>query len=91
MKKELLSTAFLLITSIAFCFDWPQADVTKDSFNSYFGQNRGGILSTSIIFSEPEEVRAAEDGYIIAVLTENSDDSDFFPSTLGTAVIIRKS
>lgn len=88
MKKELLSTAFLLITSIAFCFDWPQADVTKDSFNSYFGQNRGGILSTSIIFSEPEEVRAAEDGYIIAVLTENSDDSDFFPSTLGTAVIL---
>ena len=62
MKKLLLSTALLLITSFAFSFDWPQADVTKDSFNSYFGQNRGGILSTSIIFSEPEEVRAAEDG-----------------------------
>lgn len=88
MKKLLLSTALLLITSFAFSFDWPQADVTKDSFNSYFGQNRGGILSTSIIFSEPEEVRAAEDGYIIAVLTENADDSDFFPSTLGTAVIL---
>ena len=87
--KKLTATVLITFTCIfAFCFDWPQAEVTKDSFNSYFGQNRGGILSTSIIFSEPEEVKAAEDGYIIAVLTENSDDSDFFPSTLGTAVIL---
>lgn len=88
MKKL---TAIVLITFtcfFAFCFDWPQAEVTKDSFNSYFGQNRGGILSTSIIFSEPEEVKAAENGYITAIITENSDDSDFFPSTLGTAVIL---
>lgn len=88
MKKTLLTIACLFTALNAFCFDWPQAEVTKDSFNSYFGQNRGGILSTSIIFSEPEEVKAAEDGYIIAVLTENSDESDFFPSTLGTAVIL---
>ena len=88
MKKTLLTIACLFTALTAYCFDWPQADVTKDSFNSYFGQNRGGILSTSIIFSEPEEVKAAEEGYIIAVLTENSDDSDFFPSTLGTAVIL---
>ncbi len=88
MKKTLLTIACLFTALNAFCFDWPQAEVTKDSFNSYFGQNRGGILSTSIIFSEPEEVKAAEEGYIIAVLTENSDDSDFFPSTLGTAVIL---
>lgn len=88
MKKQ-LTLFILLITSFsAFCFDWPQADVTKDSFNSYFGQNRGGILSTSIIFSEPEEIKAAENGYITAIITENNDDSDFFPSTLGTAVII---
>ena len=88
MKKTLLTIACLFTALNAFCFDWPQAEVTKDSFNSYFGQNRGGILSTSIIFSEPEEVKAAEDGYIIAVLTENSGESDFFPSTLGTAVIL---
>lgn len=88
MKKLLLTIIGLFSAFNAFCFDWPQANVTKDSFNSYFGQNRGGILSTSIIFSEPEEVKAAEDGYIVAVLTENADDSDFFPSTLGTAVIL---
>ncbi len=87
--KKLTATVLITFTCIfAFCFDWPQAEVTKDSFNSYFGQNRGGILSTSIIFSEPEEVKAAENGYITAIITENSDDSDFFPSTLGTAVIL---
>lgn len=88
MKKTLISTLLILTGLSAFCFDWPQAEVTKDSFNSYFGQNRGGTLSTSVIFSEPEEVKAAENGYITAILTENSDDSEFFPSTLGTAVIL---
>ena len=38
--------------------------------------------------SEPEEVKASETGYILAILTENNDDSDFFPSTLGSAVIL---
>ncbi len=88
MKKLITLMIITLTAFAAFCFDWPQADVTKDSFNSYFGQNRGGILSTSIIFSEPEEIKAAENGYITAIITENNDDSDFFPSTLGTAVII---
>ena len=64
MMKKLLIIAFTMFTAInAFCFDWPQAEVSKDSFNSYFGQNRGGTLSTSVIFSEPEEVKAAEDGF----------------------------
>ena len=88
MKKILLFVTLILICLTAFCFDWPQENIAKHSFNSYFGQNRGGILSTSVIFSEPEEVKAAEDGYITAILTENYDDCDFFPSTLGTAVIL---
>ena len=88
MKKTILFTSFFFACIYASCFDWPQADVSKNSFTSYFGQNRGGILSTSVIFSEPEEVKAADSGYITAILTDNSDDSDFFPSTLGTAVIL---
>ena len=88
MKKIIILSVVLLFTISLFSFDWPQANVSKNSFNSYFGQNRGGILSTSVIFSEPEEVKAAEDGYITAILTENNDDCDFFPSTLGTAVIL---
>ena len=88
MKKILLIALILFAGITVFSFDWPQADVSKKSFTSYFGQNRGGILSTSVIFSEPEEVRAAEDGYITAIITEAQDDSVFFPSTLGTAVIL---
>ena len=86
MKKTILIAVIIFSAFNAFGFDWPQAEVTKNSFNSYFGQNRGGILSTSVIFSEPEEVKAAEDGFITAILTENSDDSAFFPSTLGSEV-----
>lgn len=88
MKKLSCIAAVLWLAFTAFAFDWPQTEVTKHSISSYFGQNRGGSLSTSIIFSEPEEVKAAEDGYITAIFTEYADDSDFFPSTLGTAVIL---
>lgn len=91
MKKLYILLALIFIGFNGFCFDWPQDEVTKNSFNSYFGQNRGGLLSTSMIFSEPAEVKAAEEGYITAILTENADDSDFFPSTLGTAVILTHS
>lgn len=91
MKKNLTIILMICFSVSAFCFDWPQPEVTKNSFNSYFGQNRGGILSTSVIFSVPDQVKAAENGYITAILTENSDDSFFFPSTLGTAVIISHS
>lgn len=88
IKRILLSTISLFVISKAFSFSWPQDEVTHESFNSYFGQNRGTIISTSVVFSEPEEVKAAETGYVLTILTESTDDSDFFPSTLGTAVIL---
>ena len=88
MKKIASVLCIIFLIFAVWAFDWPQSEVSKDSFHSYFGQNRGGIISTSIIFSEPEEIKAAEEGYVLAVLTENNDDSEFFPSTLGTAVIL---
>lgn len=90
-KLILLTNIFLLslISSfIAFAFDWPQEEVTKDSYNSYFGQNISSLLSTSLTFSEPSEIKNADNGRVLAILTEQSDDSLFFPSTLGTAVLI---
>ena len=89
-KNKIFILIFVSVFTVfqAAAFDWPQDSVTKDSFTSYFGQNRGKILSTSVIFSEPAEIKASEDGYILAILTENDDDSEFFPSTLGTAVIL---
>lgn len=89
MKKiSAILSSFLIISSALFSFEWPQEDISKDSYNSYFGQNIGGLISSSLTFAEPSEIKNAEDGNILIVLTEEEDDSLFFPSTLGTSVII---
>lgn len=88
MKKLFISLLILNLSFSLFSFDWPQETVTKENIKSYFGQNRGDILSTSLVFKEPEDIKAADNGRVLIILTENKDDSDFFPSTLGTAVVL---
>ena len=75
----------------AFCFDWPQDAVSSDSFYSYFGQLRGGKISSSLIFSDCSPVKAADDGMILAVIAEHDEDMGWFESTLGNAVIMEHS
>lgn len=89
MKKIILS-ATLLFTGISalFSFEWPQDNITKDTYKSYFGQFRGDKVSTSMVFLEPSIIKSAESGNILVIMSEEKDDSDFFPSTLGTSVII---
>lgn len=89
MKKYILS--FLILFSISqslLAFDWPQDDITADSFNSFFGQNRGGEISSSVVFSTPSIVKAADDGELLVIISEQDDDTDFFPSTLGNALVL---
>lgn len=89
MKRFIISACILLISSIAFTFDWPQEKVVQsDQFYSYFGQLRGETISNSLIFSEISDVKAADDGYLTVIINEYSDHTDFFPSTLGNAVIL---
>ena len=88
MKKIISMILTMTIMSLSFSFDWPQDNVTSKSYSSYFGQKRGEIISTSLIFSEHSATKAAEDGNIIIIMTEEDDDTDFFPSTLGTSVIV---
>ena len=89
MKRFIISACILLISSIAFSFDWPQEKVVQsDQFYSYFGQLRGETISNSLIFSEISDVKAADDGYLTVIINEYSDHTDFFPSTLGNAVIL---
>lgn len=72
-----------------FAFDWPTSKVVQsDQFYSYFGQLRGGTISNSLIFSEPSEVKASDKGKTVAVISDFEDMTDFFPSTLGNAVIV---
>ncbi|MBR4374904.1 MAG: peptidoglycan DD-metalloendopeptidase family protein [Treponema sp.] len=70
-----------------FAFDWPQNEIMSDSFFSYFAQLRGGRISPSLVFSNTEAVKAADNGRILALITEHPE-GDLFESTLGNAVII---
>lgn len=89
MKKTFFLLTYFFIFTNLFCFEWPISEVTENSFNSYFGQLRGDKISTSLVFNSPSEVKNSEDGRILMILTNfDDDDSDFFPSTLGNAILI---
>ncbi|MBQ0040249.1 MAG: M23 family metallopeptidase [Treponema sp.] len=93
MKKTIffLSSALMALSSGAWAFDWPVAETTSDSISSDFGQLRGGIISTSVIYKTDAEVHSADAGSVIAVIDDHSDDYGWFESALGTAVIISHS
>ena len=88
MKKLLLVLSLFMFSSSFFAVEWPQEEINKDSILSYFGQNIGGAISTSLIFKDPSEIKAINDGKVLIILSDEADDSEFFPSTLGNAVII---
>ena len=92
MKKI---TACIFITFAIFSahsFDWPQEEVIQsDQFYSYFGQLRGDTISNSLIFSEPSEIKSADKGTLEIFIKEFNDNTDFFPSTLGNAIIVAHS
>ncbi|MBO4639114.1 MAG: M23 family metallopeptidase [Treponema sp.] len=92
MKKNLYFTTILCLlsgfVSSLFAVEWPQEDYNNNAFNSYFGQNVSGRISSSLVFSEPAEVKAIKDGKVLIVMADVSDDSEFFPSTLGNSVIL---
>jgi len=89
MKKHLiiLFTLILTVFSIS-AVEWPLAEQSEESIVSYFAQNTGGKISTSLLFKEPTEVQAVKDGRILIIMSDIEDDSEFFPSALGTSVII---
>lgn len=88
MKKITSIFGLCFISSILFGFEWPQENIELTSVKSYFGQKRGNSISTSLVFSDPEPVKCIEDGEILIIMTDEQDDSIFFPSALGTSVII---
>ena len=79
---------FFLFNTTLFAVEWPQEDFNNDAFNSYFGQNVAGRISTSLVFRDPAEVKAINDGKVLIMMTDVADDSEFFPSTLGNTVIL---
>lgn len=88
MKRNILLVSILLsFTAASFSFDWPQEEVESDHFHTYFGQLRGGTISSSLVFAHTETVKAAEDGTLLIEM--NNDDETFFPSTLGSCIILQ--
>lgn len=88
MKKYALFTLLLIASFNLFAYDWPQENVEQTSIKSYFGQKRGEAISTSLVFSDPEPIKCIEDGKVLIIMSDESDDSVFFPSTYGTSVIL---
>ena len=95
-KRTALAAIFVIfsftISSLA-AVEWPVENKSPDSIISYFGQNEGGRISTSLVFTkadeeEVQEVKAVKDGTILIIMSEIDDDSEFFPSALGTSVIL---
>ena len=88
MKRIFFILAIFLISQSLFGVEWPQEEHDDKSIVSYFGQNVGGRLSSSVIFGDPTEVKAVKDGKILIIMADINDDSEFFPSTLGSSIIL---
>lgn len=90
MKKILQLLLVFTFFSNLFGFDWPVKKIESENITTYFGQKNGIIPSTAVTISDVEEVVSSEDGNILIVIEDSSDDTDFFPSTLGSAVIMNQ-
>ena len=88
MKKIFSITLALTVFSNLFSFDWPLKDVKSEQITGYFGQKNGSVPSTSLTISEAEEVISSDIGNTLIILEDSNDDTDFFPSALGTAIIM---
>lgn len=86
--KQLLSLLLMLISFPLVAFDWPQEDITAESFSSVFGQLRGNGYNNALIFAEPAEVSAIEAGTVLAIIGDNNSEMGWIHSTLGKAVIL---
>ena len=88
MKKIFCILLNIFLLNCLFAFDWPIEELSEEFYKSDFGQNISGHISSSLIFNTTEQVKISENGTILAVIQDYSDDTNFFPSTLGTAVIV---
>lgn len=91
MKKVAVFLISLCFSCSLFAFDWPQEETQADSFYSYFGQLRGSTISSSLIFTDSSDVKSCEDGKVLTLISEHTDDFGWFESTLGNAVILSHS
>ena len=93
MKKNALKSLSILMlsglcTSQAFSYDWPVKKMEANQIISYFGQKKSENFVTGVNIKDAEEVYASDEGNPLIVIEDSDDDTDFFPSALGTAIIV---
>lgn len=88
MKKSILIFKTLVLSSFLFAFDFPFDDIAQDAFAMNFGEFSGETINTSLKFTREGNVKALDDGKLILVMTDEDDESRFFPSTLGSSIYI---
>ena len=89
MKKSLTFVLSLTIFSNIFAFDWPTGKVDSEKITNYFAQKTATSMSSYVTLKETEDVMCSDNGNTLIILENSNDDTDFFPSALGSAVIIR--
>ena len=89
-KKSIIASLLIvvIVISLCFAFDWPQSIANTNVFSSFFGQPRGSAFINALIFENPAEVSAAEEGSVLIKLESGISDMGWFESTLGNAVIL---
>lgn len=90
--KAIKSLSIIILSSLctgqAFSYDWPVKKTETNQIISYFGQKKGDNFVTGLTIKDAEEVYASDEGNPLIVIEDSDDDTDFFPSALGTAIII---
>lgn len=91
MKKAAVILILAAAGNFLFSFDWPVKKIDSENFIFHFGQKKGKQISTSITVKgkeEPLEVLCAEDGNPLIIMDAATEDTDFFPSALGTSIML---
>lgn len=88
MKKAISIFFMCFLTSFLLSYEWPLETDGTAKISSRFAVFRGGSLSRELIFSSEGNVKAIEDGTVVLVMENHMDESCFFPSSMGKALII---
>lgn len=90
MKKYIYCALalFAILGQALFSFGWPVKNLETEKMVPSFARNRKNKFNISLTFPNAQKAVAADNGKIIAVITEHQNDGDWFDSPLGNAVII---
>lgn len=89
MKKTIsLILSACLLSQAVFSFGWPVKNLDTEKMRPSFARGRKNNFNVSIAFPNAQKAVAADNGRIVAVITEHQNDGDWFESPLGNAAII---